>query len=266
MHKSFLSLFLVVLLGMNQVNAQKQNSPVSPPAHIELSKPDAEGHRLSDTALVISSHSISPDSIISWKQSGKFEYMTRIDSLLRNENGAHTEGGNARERKVIGDDLYPGIDSQEQFRLSPTIRIILGTIAGVLVLILLFNLIKSRGIFIRSNNRKVATAIENGVEDWDFHSGNSGYPGLIKNAEEKGDFRMAIRYHFLLLLQTLADKELIKPARGKTNALYIREINQLYRADFSGLVKIYEHCWYGYMPVSADRYAEISNRFNQFQR
>lgn len=265
MPKSFLSFCLVVLLGMNQVNAQKQDSLLSPQANIGLGKPDVIGHPLPDTALYISSHSISPDSIISWKQSGKFEYMTRIDSLLRNENTAHAEGGNAGERKVIGNDLYPGSAPEERFRLSPTFRIILGTGAGVLLLVLLFNLIKSRSVFVRSNNRKVATGAEAEAEDLDFYSGNSGYPGLIKNAEEKEEFRMAIRYHFLLLLQTLADKELIQPARGKTNALYIREINPLYRADFSDLVKVYEHCWYGYMPVSADRYAEISNRFNQFQ-
>lgn len=88
----------------------------------------------------------------------------------------------------------------------------------------------------------------------------------IKQALADGDFRLAMRYQYLILLQLLANKELIQWHSQKTNLDYIREIKQPgIRNQFKSVSYVFERYWYGEYPLSKQGYTESSGQFQNLK-
>lgn len=78
---------------------------------------------------------------------------------------------------------------------------------------------------------------------------------LITSAENKNDFRLAIRYYYLLVLKQLTLKNFIKYADDKTNADYINAIaTQKFNKDFQYTSYLYSYTWYGEFDLNKDQY------------
>jgi hypothetical protein len=87
----------------------------------------------------------------------------------------------------------------------------------------------------------------------------------IAAAEAAGNFRKAVRLHYLEMLKALSDHSLIAWEIQKTNHDYARELrNTAYADDFSELTYWFDYIWYGEMPVDAGLYAKIREKFRKF--
>lgn len=91
----------------------------------------------------------------------------------------------------------------------------------------------------------------------------SDYMSLIENAVSKSDYRQAVRYQYLYLLQRLAGHGIITLHREKTNTDYRYEIRDKNLADaFSYVSYIYDHAWYGAFEMTDAEYRLASAAFN----
>lgn len=91
---------------------------------------------------------------------------------------------------------------------------------------------------------------------------NTDLNSLIKKAENNKDYRLAIRYYYLLVLKTLSLKKIIQFEDDKTNAEYINELaQQPYSNDFKGTSYVYNYVWYGEFPLNAERYKTAKSKF-----
>lgn len=116
----------------------------------------------------------------------------------------------------------------------------------------LFTLNKNKPI----NQHQEITA-EN-IENADIHT-------LIKNAENDNDYRLAIRYYYLLVLKTLSLKNHIKFEDDKTNNEYLNELdNKPFSKDFAYTSYLYNYIWYGEFPLNIDKYNKAKNNFSSF--
>ncbi|MCX7743131.1 MAG: DUF4129 domain-containing protein [Flavobacteriales bacterium] len=87
----------------------------------------------------------------------------------------------------------------------------------------------------------------------------------IASAEASGNFRKAIRLHYLQILKALADHSLITWEIQKTNHEYAKELrNTAYADDFSILTYWFDYVWYGEFNISKEMYAVIREKFEQF--
>ncbi len=87
---------------------------------------------------------------------------------------------------------------------------------------------------------------------------------LIDAALKEGNYRLAIRYYYLLTLQKLSGKELIDWQVQKTNHEYIYEIkNTQLRGQFVRLTDIYDYIWYGNFEVDEGAFAKAQLAFNK---
>jgi len=85
---------------------------------------------------------------------------------------------------------------------------------------------------------------------------------LIDQALLNKDFRLAVRYGFLLLLKRLSETEIIAYEFDKTNSDYQKEI----KSDsilplFKKVSTLYEYTWYGNFLVSETDYVKASKQF-----
>lgn len=83
----------------------------------------------------------------------------------------------------------------------------------------------------------------------------------IKTAE---NHRLAVRYHYLWLLQDLSKGGLIKFEKNKTNAQYAIELkNHKKASDFNICTRDYNFVWYGEYAVTKEMYEEIVGHFRK---
>lgn len=82
-------------------------------------------------------------------------------------------------------------------------------------------------------------------------------------AAEKGDYRLAIRFSYLLLLKTFSENGLISYGTDTTNSEYLAQLysRPCYR-DFFNVTRSYEYAWYGEMPVNKQQYESVVSDFS----
>lgn len=220
---------------------------------------------MSDTTLYASENRLAGDSVTKWKSEQQFDYMKGIDSILRHDQ-------NERDRKQHSylnhsssnsrnSDFIPG---QREIDIPVILKYALWGLAALILLFILYKTFFSNISFIKDKHKSQVDINEGPLDDLPDQLSADGYLHRIKMAEDMKDYRLAIRYHFLYLLQRMSDQNLIVFSKEKTNAAYVREVDQTYRNAFSNFVRIYDYSWYGKVPVSEQRYHEIAEQFKQF--
>jgi hypothetical protein len=90
------------------------------------------------------------------------------------------------------------------------------------------------------------------------------YKKQIEKAVASGDYRLAVRLHYLQLLKILSDKNIIRYKQDLTNLDYMFQLNGTsYHDIFFWLTRHYEYCWYGHFDVNDQDYRVIKDRFDQ---
>jgi hypothetical protein len=128
--------------------------------------------------------------------------------------------------------------------------------AGALVLVVLQLLGLQPGEWLRGRNRRVPVPFD--TEDDNVHEAT--LPERLRLAEEQGQWRLATRLGYLLVLKGLTDVGLIDWQPQKTNHHYEAELRQ--RAPrrapaFGALTWQFEYVWYGEFPLTAAQYEQV---------
>jgi hypothetical protein len=90
---------------------------------------------------------------------------------------------------------------------------------------------------------------------------------LAEEAMRIQDFRLALRYRYLLVLQHLIQQKLIVWKSSKTNYEYQRELQGTgFQAPFSEVTRIYNFVWYGHFDLDAETYGELEKAFTQMDQ
>ncbi|HIB37548.1 DUF4129 domain-containing protein [Mesonia sp.] len=85
---------------------------------------------------------------------------------------------------------------------------------------------------------------------------------LIAEALENKQYRLAIRYSYLLVLRELKNKEIINYQFQKTNHDYLAEIeSEQLNLQFKKITKWYDFVWYGDFSISEKEYEHAAKDF-----
>ena len=147
---------------------------------------------------------------------------------------------------------------------SPLFQAILWlVIIGVFIAVLVMYLSGSNVRLFRKN--KAIASTEEHIETDDIFAIN--YTKEINKAASAGNYRLAVRLHFLRLLRQLSDNNLIQYKHDRTNFDYLLQMNKTnFYPEFSGLTRSYEYSWYGQFDIDQDKYAVIKNEFETLTR
>ncbi len=90
---------------------------------------------------------------------------------------------------------------------------------------------------------------------------------MLAQALASGDYRMAIRIEFLIILQQLTIEKHIDWSPDKTNRDYKKELRYKdYLPKFNSIVNLYERVWYGESKVDEGIYLDSRVLFADFSR
>ena len=89
---------------------------------------------------------------------------------------------------------------------------------------------------------------------------------LIKDAVSREEYRLAIRYYYLLILQQLSEKGIIEYQFPKTNEEYSAEIqHEPVKEQFRQITRIYDFIWYGSFDVTTENFRRAERDFVKMQ-
>src|SRR5699024_5730378 len=90
---------------------------------------------------------------------------------------------------------------------------------------------------------------------------------LIEKAKSQQNYRLAIRYYYLLILKTLKDQDLIQYQFEKTNQQYQQELkNTALAFQFNKITTLYDFIWYGNFQVNKNQFKEAEKEFENIQK
>jgi hypothetical protein len=87
---------------------------------------------------------------------------------------------------------------------------------------------------------------------------------LISMALANKNYRLAIRYQYLQLLQKMSLKGIIEFTPDKTNHEYVTELaGKSYKKDFAAITLQYEYAWYGEFEIDEHTYEKVQQVFKK---
>ena len=136
------------------------------------------------------------------------------------------------------------------------------------VLIIVFVLFKIVSAFVNDNGNSIfgrksnATIINATDIETDIHS--LDFTALIEDALINNDYRLTIRYYYLLILKKLTNKQIIDWDTKKTNYDYYQEIeNEKIKKQFKYISYIYDYCWYGEFNIEQTEFSTSEKAFKK---
>lgn len=89
---------------------------------------------------------------------------------------------------------------------------------------------------------------------------------LLQEAIATENYRLAIRYYYLIVLKELSAKKLIKYHKEKTNTVYKFELEKgQTRDNFAYLSYVYTYVWYGEFTINKDDFKKAASKFLSFK-
>jgi hypothetical protein len=90
----------------------------------------------------------------------------------------------------------------------------------------------------------------------------------IQQTLAKENYRLAVRFYYLWVIQQLSDDGSITFSKNKTNQAYVRELTKNQRVSneistsFKTCTRLYEYVWFGNFAVDKSRFEEIKPQFS----
>lgn len=159
--------------------------------------------------------------------------------------------------KMVG-DIFSFKDGQRLLRIF----FILIAVAILVFFILKITGMTNMGLFGKKN---MGERLGHSLLDDNIHTIN--FDIAIQQAIEAGNYRLAVRLLYLQSLKNLADLQLINWQLNKTNFAYVYELNgRSYQQPFIELTSQFETNWYGDIPIEAQEFGRVRNKFDLFNR
>ncbi len=138
----------------------------------------------------------------------------------------------------------------------------------ILLVVLIFILIK---FFLNVNANALKQAKKNealvALSEEEHIIKNEDIQQLIQQALQDKNYRLAIRYYYLYILQLMTDKEIISWELQKTNYDYLHEIDrQELKHPFSTITRWYDYIWYGNFDIDESKYKRAESDFESLQK
>jgi len=224
---------------------------------LSFAQQDSLTVKFDDTPLHV--QQITEDDLETYKNDNAFNYIETVanDSIFQNIK---------RWLKNILQSIFEAIFGVGN--VSGILYFIFNIVPYIILAILVFFLVK---FFLKVNSRSIISgkqklATVKFTEDEHIIK-NEDINALISDAVAQQNFRLAIRYYYLLSLKSLTDKELIVWQQQKTNTDYISEIETAtLKTDFKAITKIYDYVWYGEFEIDEIKFESLKAAFHKLDK
>ena len=202
---------------------------------------------------------ISEEDLEAFKNDPKFDYEV-VDTNPSWWTDFKTWIGNLFQR------FFEWIFGAE--KAADALAVFLRIVPYILLALLVYILIR---FFMNAN----ASASENGTQQKAYVGlseeehiiKNEDIQVLIQKALDAKNYRLALRYSYLYMLQLMSEQEVIDWQLQKTNHDYENEIQKPdLKKAFSKITRLYDYVWYGDFDIDESQYRQAEIIFSTVQK
>lgn len=191
-----------------------------------------------------------------WKQltnDKDFDYVDQIEKVKE-------------QQEYKPSTFEKGFSAFIRFWKSDAGIVIMWILVGLLASWLIYKIFIQKDSFLFGRNNKVM-AEDTSAGDDEKDLASTDWETLLQRAADNKDFRLAIRYSYMWMLQLLQQRSLIQYRIDKTNYEYYTELAETnFKQPFRQLSRQYEYVWYGRFDLSHATYAEYKQLFDNVKR
>jgi hypothetical protein len=214
---------------------------------------------LGDTLINFSDYNLPIDSVRAWKNSNNYKWLKEIENELKSKNKTNskvTQEAVENTRKISNT-----ISTSQSILNSGALKLILWILAIIFVCFIIYQLFLNKGFFTKNTTQNAVTEVAD--EQLEYNMDND-FAALQRKAYDQHDYRLAMRYMFLGMLQKLNQRNHIKYIQDKTNSDYANEMPEGVRENFSTLALYFEYVWYGKFEINQQQFNQIETQYKQF--
>ncbi|NNK86646.1 MAG: DUF4129 domain-containing protein [Flavobacteriaceae bacterium] len=182
------------------------------------------------------------------------------------ERTVETSGWWTRFKQWLSDFIKDLFNFENRREAEKAVDILIKTLGVILFILVIYFIVKAilnkegQWVFGKSSDKSIIR-----INDLEANIQVVDLKKLIREAEQQNNFRLAIRYYYLLLLKMLNKQGLISYDVEKTNSDYYEEISSSgFRSDFSYASYLYNYIWYGEFDVDQNQFERAKQAFNRF--
>lgn len=183
---------------------------------------------------------------------------TTIDNLQRSKDFVYANDPAYWVRQTPPEESESWLDRllrQKWFKY-----LILSLMAAVLLYAIIKIAISNKLVLFRAPPTKT------GVEEEQELLKREDLGQLISQAEQAGNYRLAVRYRYMKTLQDMEQRKLIQLSARATNWEYVDRLgSHPLRKQFQLLTRAYEYVWYGEFNVNSEQYNYLRTEFQKFE-
>lgn len=187
-------------------------------------------------------------------------FTTDINEKYKGKDFEYTEDKTVKQEETPKSNSASPLLGMFAFFMSTIFPFLLG---GFVIFVILKSVLGIDARFWQKTNKAKVTSAQLIYEDEDINEMN--LQGLLQQAIDRKEYRLAIRYYYLTTLKALSNKQLIDYHKDKTNSEYLFEIeNTQTRTEFSYLSYVFSYVWYGEFAVDENSFQIAQNKYQSF--
>lgn len=196
-----------------------------------------------------------------WKKATKgIDYHNSTDNKDNvNEDVGDTLGGNnasleekARNLGGAAGEVWNGL-----------VKIVFGLFIVILAGLIIYSVIRGENIF--KQKKKIPKTTSFDLEEVETNLAASDLDQFILQAENEGNYRLAIRLHYLTIIKTLSQKKIIRYKKNKTNHVYVTKVSTTpFGEAFRKATYAFERIWFGQNNFTQTDYLQVKPAFQKW--
>lgn len=151
------------------------------------------------------------------------------------------------------------------FRINNDILKIAGyALVSAMLIVIIFIIIRN---MLNESRKKVSNSRQAEIEDLNERPMETDLEAMLREALNNGEYRLAFRIRYLMVIRALHTRELISWRKEKTNHDYLKEVkDQPWFDSFRGRTLLFDKFWYGLYPISREHYNLEQSYFDELQQ
>lgn len=143
------------------------------------------------------------------------------------------------------------------------VKIIFGLFVIALIGLIVYFVLRGENFF--KNKKKVPKTTSFDLEEVETNLAASNLDQFIIQAENEGNYRLAIRLHYLAIIKTLSQKKIIRYKKNKTNHVYVTKVSTTsFGEAFRQATSAFERIWFGQNTFTEMDYQQVKPDFQKW--
>lgn len=143
------------------------------------------------------------------------------------------------------------------------VKIVFVLFVMIIIGVIIYSIMRGENFF--KKKKKIPKSTTFDLEEVETNLAVSDLDKFITQAENQGNYPLAIRLHYLAIIKELSRKKIIRYKKNKTNNVYVMKVNTTsFGTVFQQATYTFERIWFGQNSFTLTDYQRVKSDFQRW--